>query len=721
MIVPRPLRSTLLALLAACGSDPSGPSTGSLAVAVTGLPAGTVGAVTVTGPGGYRHSLGASEVLPGLVPGSYAVKAEAVTGIGESYEPAQALQSIMVEAAATPVSAEVAYGIVGASLLVTITGLPPDAPAAVTVSGPGGYQRALAATATLSGLAAGVYTVAAASVSPSPTSYDPTPATQSVNLATRGSGSAGVSYTQAAAAGFNLRIDGMYLTQSVQTYGGAVPLVQNRDAYLRVFVTANETNLATPQVRVTFYHDGVQTSQLTLDPPGLSVPLSPDEASLSASWNVPVPKALIRPNLSILAVVDPGNAVTESDETDNSFPTTGTPLALDVRATSAFSVELVPILQSANGRQGNVTDANKDGYLAAAMRLHPLAAFDAHVHPTYQTSRPAVDKDNANGAWTDILADLDLVRKAEGGSRYYYGVINAAYASGVAGVGFLSGRAAIGWDQHGADLVAAHEWGHNWGRMHAPCNNAPNADTKYPYAGGTIGVYGFDVAAQSLKPRTWGDIMGYCTDEWISDYTYTAVLNFRMAQADISPVFSQAMQPCLLGWGRIEQGQPVLEPSFQVITRPSLPERSGPYTLEGRSADGTRLFHLDFAPEQVADDPRAAERFAFAVPLPVDGAPRLAAVRVIAPGGAATSLRPSAAARTGMPGIEIARTAPDRIALRWDASAHPMAMVRDPVTGQVLSLARGGHAEVTSDRRALDVQLSDGLGGRTVRVGVPAR
>src|SRR5438132_6003232 len=30
-----------------------------------------------------------------------------------------------------------------------------------------------------------------------------------------------------------------------------------------------------------------------------------------------------------------------------------------------------------------------------------------------------------------------------------------------------------------------------------------------------------------------------------------------------SPAFSQAMQPCLLVWGRIENGQPVLEPSFQ--------------------------------------------------------------------------------------------------------------------------------------------------------------
>ena len=51
----------------------------------------------------------------------------------------------------------------------------------------------------------------------------------------------------------NFCINGMYLTQSVQTYNGSVPLVKSRDGYLRVFVTANQSNTAAPSVRVTFY------------------------------------------------------------------------------------------------------------------------------------------------------------------------------------------------------------------------------------------------------------------------------------------------------------------------------------------------------------------------------------------------------------------------------------------------------------------------------------
>ena len=131
--------------------------------------------------------------------------------------------------------------------------------ASVRVTGPNGYDSPVTATTTLSGLEAGVYTVAAQSVSSSGTEYDPSPGTQSVNITNGGGASASVHYTQAASAGLNLRIDGLYLTQSVQTYTGAVPLVKDRGGFLRVFVTATQSNLAAPSVRVRFAVSGVVT------------------------------------------------------------------------------------------------------------------------------------------------------------------------------------------------------------------------------------------------------------------------------------------------------------------------------------------------------------------------------------------------------------------------------------------------------------------------------
>jgi hypothetical protein len=716
----RRLLPALLALVAACGGDPSGPSVGSLAVAVSGLPDGTAAAVTVTGPRGYSHEVAESETLAGLMPGAYTVAAAVVSSGGFAYRPAQPSQSVTVTEGAAAASAQVAYGAAGATLTVAVAGLPPGASAAITVTGPNAYSRQLTGTATLADLAAGVYTVTAESVAPAGPPYTPSPGAQALTLAEGGNGTAQVSYTQGATAGLDLRIDGMYLTQSVQTYAGAVPLVDGRDGYLRVFVTANQPNAASPEVRVRFYQNGVPVSELAVASPGPSVPLSPNEGSLGASWNIPVPGSLIRPDLSILATVDPANAVAEADETDNAFPVSGSPLAMDVRTALPFSVRFVPIIQSVNGRRGNVSNANKDGYLAAAMKVHPLSVYDADLRAPYTTSQPAVQAGNENSAWGRILSELDALRLADHNSRYYFGVVNPTYNNGIAGIGYIGGKTAIGWDRPGGDWVAAHEWGHNWGRQHAPCGGASNPDANYPYADGSIGIYGLDVAAQSLKPPTSTDLMGYCGNEWISEYTYTGVLDWRSTRADVAVGFAQAMQPCLLVWGRIEDGQPVLEPAFQVVTRPELPARGGPYTVDGRAADGSTLFHLSFAAERVADDPRGSEHFAFAVPLPAERAGRLDAVRLVVPGRPVVSVRAADGAVPGaVPEVRTARAAPGRVALRWDAARHPMVMVRDPATGEVLSFARGGASEVTTDRADLDLQLSSGIGGRTVRVAVP--
>jgi hypothetical protein len=719
MTASRRVVPLLLALLAACGgNDPSGPSGGSLAVSVSGLPGGTAASVSVTGPGGYSHDVSSTETLTGLSAGSYTVSADAVISGGQSYQPAVPVQTVAV--AGATVTANVVYGLAGGSLTVNVAGLPPATAAAVHVGGPNGYATDITQTTTLSGLSPAMYTVTAQSVSPGGTTYNPSPGSQVASVANGGNTTANVSYTGGAAGGFNLRIDGLYLTQSVQTYTGAVPLVKDRDGYLRVFVTASQSNLATPQVRVRFYQSSTLVSTLTIAPPGVSVPLSPNEGNLTSSWNVRVPKSLIQPGLSVLADVDPDNAIAESDEADNQFPTSGTPLALDVHTTPTFSVRFVPVLQSVNGRLGNVTNANKDSYLIATMKMHPLAAYDADLRAPFTTGAAALDATNST-TWTKVLSQVDALRAADGSSRYYFGVVSPPYNSGIAGIGYITGQTALGWDKNGADLVAAHEWGHNWGRSHSPCGSGiSGTDPNYPYPGGSIGVYGLDVAALSLKPPTYTDIMGYCNNEWISDYTYVGVLAYRGSAPDVAADFAQATQPCLLVWGRIEDGQPVLEPAFQIVTRPSLPARPGPFSVEGRDASGSRVFHLSFTPQMVADDPHGGQHFAFAVPLQPDRAARLDAIQLNVPGRAPVSLR-AAAASGAVLDLRAVRAGPGRVSIQWNASAHPMVMVRDPGTGQVLSFASGGSAEIATEQSDLEVQLSNGVAGRSVRVAVPAR
>jgi hypothetical protein len=417
----------------------------------------------------------------------------------------------------------------------------------------------------------------------------------------------------------------------------------------------------------------------------------------------------------VLVDVDPGNAVAEGNEADNSFPTNGTPLPVDVRTSSTFSVRFVPVITTGDGRLGNVTGVNMGQFLTTAMRMHPLSAYDADIHAPYNTTTTATLQSDATG-WTTVLLELQGLRLAEHNSRYYYGVVNPNYSSGVAGIGYIGAPVAMGWDKlPSGSGVAAHEWGHNWGRQHAPCGGASSPDPSYPYGGGVTGTYGYDQSSGTLKPPTSHDLMGYCNNEWISDYTYTHVLDFRAAEP-VANGIGQAVQPALLVWGRIEHGRAVPEPAFRIDTRPSLPAAPGPYRVEGRAADGSPVFGLSFAPLEVADVPGAPRYFAFAVPLQPDRADRLASLHLEGEGTAV-----SAAAGTATPRVDLARGAGGRVSLRWDARQAPMVLVRDPATGQVISFARGGRADLVTAARDLAVTVSDRVRSREVRIRVPTR
>jgi hypothetical protein len=87
----------------------------------------------------------------------------------------------------------------------------------------------------------------------------------------------------------------------------------------------------------------------------------------------------------------------------------------------------------------------------------------------------------------------------------------------------------LGYSGQSAARTLAHELGHIHDRPHAPCGSAGNADENFPYAGGGIGVAGWDIINEVwIDPSEHADLMGYCTPDWISDYTY-AGLHRRLA------------------------------------------------------------------------------------------------------------------------------------------------------------------------------------------------
>jgi hypothetical protein len=697
-------------------------STGLISLSVNGLLSGMAGNVRVTGPGGYSQTVTATQSLTTLTPGQYVLEGRAVSSLGSAFSPQPATQTLTVPASVNAVPASVAYTNSLGAVAISVVGLPSGAQGKIALIGALGVIDSVSATDTVPSLAPGFYAVTAASVTSNGTTYNPSPISQPVTVTAGAFASVSVTYVPGAGSGpLNLTIDNVYVTQAVQTYVGDVPLVAGRDGLVRVFVKANTANTAQPQVRVRLYNGATLISTLTLNAPASSVPTSPDDATLSSAWYGAVAGSLIQPNLRILADVDPSNAITEASETDNTWPGSGTAATMFVKTVSTFAVRLVPIKQS-NDYTGNVTASNAATFLNDVRRMYPVNVIDADVRATYTTSAGILQSSDQNGAWTTLLSELNALRTLDGSTRHYYGVVKTTYSSGIAGLGYVGAPAAIGWDflPSGTDVLA-HELGHNFGRYHSPCGGPASTDPGYPYANGRIGVSGYDITTSQFKLSTMADVMGYCSPDWVSDYTYKGIMTFRETHPIVaSATFPRAPEPGLLLWGQISSSGVVLEPAFEVVAPARLPSRSGANRIEGLADDGSVLFSFAFDGDAV-DHARPQDRhFAFVVPQSALQGRALGTLRLVANGRTA-ELRstPASAGSLSAHGARsplVRRSAANAARLTWSDPAVRGVLVRDARTGDVLAIARGGAAKLETKSPDVELVISDGVRSRARRV-----
>jgi hypothetical protein len=518
----------------------------------------------------------------------------------------------------------------------------------------------------------------------------------------------------------DLSIDGLYVTQATQEYPNpAIPLVQNRSAWVRVFVKANQANTATPQVKVDF--KGATTNTLTISAGGTSVPLSIDPENAAASWNAAVPAAWIQPGTQVVATVDPANLIPEADETNNTFTEN-----LDVRNLKIWKVTLVPV-HTGDGNVGVVvgTGRTANDWVDFAKRIHPVPdAIDVTVGSVMNSSQNAIINDI--NVWSTVLNEVTAKRSADGVTdRYYYGAVHPTYNSGLAGLGWVGAPTAIGWDVTGSfPSVLAHEVGHNFGRQHSPCGNPSGVDPNYPYPGAIIGVAGWDVfaASNNLKPSaTYVDIMSYCSPVWVSDYTYLGVLNFR-ASSPIGIIVPgpDVVAPTgegLLVWGRIVNGQLTLEPAFRVPANNSLAQ-PGAYIWEARDQIGRVLASVSFDAPEVADAPNEAplQMFSFVVPLKPQVLAAIQSMHVKSGNQEIARRTVSGVSTADFEGAVRMQDLPQgRLQVVWDADRFPVLMLRDARTGEVRGFLRGGNAQVEGAPDQIELRAPDATQGEPLR------
>lgn len=414
----------------------------------------------------------------------------------------------------------------------------------------------------------------------------------------------------------DLRAAAVYINQVNQNPESPIPLVAGRPGLFRLFIVVDADHYYTepPKVRVAF--TGGPDTVLVQE--SSSIRRSLDEGSMDFSYNLFLPGDMIASPLRARITYDPDGEIAGIGGSQE--------VAFDVANLSIHEQVLVPFISTAHPRP-QVTDWT-DGFAYRSAHAYEMRTFlPISEEGTKITVHDVVSTDHdlrVPASWRRWLNEVRLISQLEGSAAYYYGAQRLPGDSRILGIAYLGGRAAAGAD-HGHTL--AHEVGHNMGLGHAPCRTS-DPDPSYPYEGGGIGRWGVDLERMELvDPDRHSDHMGYCTNVWVSDYSFGRALQHRINAGDGARQFDP--ESVLLLWGSVTDER--FEPAFVTVAPATPPDPEGRYLAEGFGDDGRRVFAHRFNPLVASTGHEA-----FVLAVPVDPTASLASVTVSGPGIAMT-------------------------------------------------------------------------------------
>jgi hypothetical protein len=266
---------------------------------------------------------------------------------------------------------------------------------------------------------------------------------------------------------------------------------------------------------------------------------------LATTANVPIPGDRIGAVLSYrVSIVEEADSDDGGDNPNARHPERGLETHVVDAEQNTLRVTLVPFAyhHDGSGRLPDLSPERVEAYRNRFLQLYPVSEVEITVHePVDWYERIAGD----GTGWQNVGVTLFTMRTREAAPNdvYYYGMFNpadslSAFCGGscLLGVTLLNndppetGSAGlrlalgVGFDEVALD-TSAHEIGHSHGREHAPCGGPEGVDPRYPHDGAKLGVWGYDIVGGDLvDPEAFTDIMGYCDNQWVSDYTFKALL-----------------------------------------------------------------------------------------------------------------------------------------------------------------------------------------------------
>lgn len=269
------------------------------------------------------------------------------------------------------------------------------------------------------------------------------------------------------------------------------------------------------------------------------------DAALTSTINFEIPPDAIEPDTRFsIALREPTKTGTSTSGAK--WPADGDE-AMNARDTGpALKIVIVPVKYAADGsnRLPDIGAAQMELYRKAAYKTYPARKVEITAREPYDWTTPIYSSGSGFDRLLNAMVKLRIADKAPK-DVYYYGAFSAQSSFGsYCGGGCVTGlcglsdspsdttvRACVGIGFTGAETAETmiHEVGHASGRYHSPCGGAAGTDPRYPYSGGKIGSWGYDIVGKKLiDPSKTTDFMSYCNPTFVSDFTYRG-LTERMA------------------------------------------------------------------------------------------------------------------------------------------------------------------------------------------------
>ncbi len=419
--------------------------------------------------------------------------------------------------------------------------------------------------------------------------------------------------------GPDMRVDAIEVTQAIQDLNNSVVLVAGKRTYVRVHVSSPVTQ--SDVYAILRGWRGLIPLRPVLSPgnPGgdITVRPSPDRGQLNDSFWFELPASWTAAgNLTLTAWLDPNNATFDPDTSNNSMSVT-----VNFQSTPPLRLRLVNVRYTQGGTTYLTSDTHLNALESWLRRAYPIGTLEV-TRSVYDYPHDGLPNVNTLHTLLSLSRLLRILLNGEDNRVVYYGVVDD-------GGGFMRGKTAgipshisagpsgsdaWGWDFDGSytDWYGGHELGHSRGRYHAEfCGAAGGAS--YPYTGGRISpatsgdsaIYGFDIETRAIYPPTWKDVMTYCSNQWISDFTYEGIRDYIVGvglNADSPRRVSASEFLMVVGMAELTDNTASLTSVYKLSQKASiaLPE-SGSWSIDLLDASGSTLASYPFAPDELSD------------------------------------------------------------------------------------------------------------------------